>query len=147
MEGTNRDENNRDENNRDENNRDETGLSQEVQGVALRWILEHGVRDLARTVLRAAVSGEPPEIATVTTDVREFQECIAMLDAVPQARDGIGVLREANPYWKNLARNWAEIERTVRWECGTERMPPHWDHEISQSWKLIRKTLLERNPG
>ena len=144
MEGINRDENNRDENNRD---RDETGLSNEAQREALSWILEHGIRDLTRTVLRAAVNGGPPEIATVTTDVREFQECIAMLDAVPQARDGIRVLRDANSYWKNLARNWAEIERTVRWECGTKRMPPHWDHEMSQSRKLIRKTLLERNPG
>ena len=119
-------------------------LSAKARERSLRWMIEHGIRDPARAILRATLNHQlPDEIDGVPTQVQEFQKCISMLDAVPEARAGIELLVQGpNPYWKKLARNWDQIEEAVRSECGSEKMPLNWNSETSPAAAFIRKTLL-----
>ncbi len=118
------------------------GLEQEARDRALEWVIGHGIDDLARHILGAALQGKTPEQAAVTTDIREFQQCLSMLDAVPEARAGIQLLRDVNPNWRKLADGWDQVEQAVRDECGTKRMPPFWEYQESPARKILRQTLL-----
>ena len=120
------------------------GLDREARDRALEWVIAHGIRDLASSVLGAALRGRAPEQAAVTTDVREFQQCLSMLDAVPEARAGIRLLREVNPHWRRMADGWDQVEQAVRDECGTKRMPPFWEYQESPARKILRQTILGR---
>ena len=120
-------------------------MSLRARDKALGWILENGIMDMPRTILRAALTGECPKDTPVSLDVREFQKTLALIDAVPEAREGIRILEGASRSWKKLAREWRNIEECVRSECGTVRMPPFWNYEESPSRALIRQTLLHRD--
>ena len=113
-----------------------------VRQTALRWLLDHRTRDAPRNILRAALTGERPEHASVPISVQEFQECVRVIDAIPQAREGVSALAGVNRYWRNLDRDWAIIEEQLRTECGTERMPPHWDPDLSPTHATLRESLL-----
>ena len=115
-----------------------------TQEQALGWMIEHEIRDPARAILRATLNHQLPDDSTrIPTQVQEFQKCISMLDAVPQARAGMELLAQGpNPYWKKLARNWDNIEEAIRNECGSEKMPLNWNSETSPAAAFIKRTLL-----
>ena len=120
------------------------GLDREARDRALEWVIGHGIEDLARCILGAALQGKTPEQAAVTTDIREFQQCLSMLDAVPEARAGIQLLRDVNLHWRRLAGGWDQVEQAVRDEGGTKRMPPFWEYQESPARNILQQTLLGR---
>ena len=52
-------------------------------------------------------------------DPSDFGRCVGLLDAVPELRDKLNVMRDANKHgaqWAALARNWTELEALYREE-------------------------------
>lgn len=106
-------------------------LSASAQEAALRWMLDGETGSSSQAILHAALTGE---IRTADgrhhdrahpLDLGDLRRCILMLDAVPEARQGIQVLAQHSPKWERLAARWDELEQVMREDWKPGPAEPH----------------------
>ena len=101
----------------------------------LRWLLSGRV-GLSSKAMAAHLCGFPCE-GDYPIDPDDFNRCVMLLDAVPEARALLPKMAEVNRYWAALVSRWDEIEAAFR----DERRGPGVFYSAPKTYKLMTEII------
>lgn len=95
-----------------------TTLSQETISQAMHWLV-NGRTGMSSTCILATiinggpVSGKSWEATFHPVDPSDFKRCVGLLNAVPEFRNRLHVMKSVSKHWARLVDHWDEIEKQM----------------------------------
>lgn len=87
----------------------------------IAWLAE-GRRGLSSDFMAKTLLGFPRDAEyAYPHDAADFRRCYLFLEAVPEAREHLDKMQSTGPEWRELMKNWPELEELYREECELER--------------------------
>ena len=104
----------------------------------VQW-LNNGHRGASsEAILWSAMMRQPVRAHRHPLDPSDLRRCLLLLQQVPEAREGIGILAGASARWEALAREWDGLEESLRKEAG-----PELEGETAPRTYALMRALLD----
>lgn len=95
-----------------------TLLSQETLSQAMHWLL-NGSTGMSSECILATIVNDGPVTSTSMyatfhpQDPGDFKRCVGLLNAVPEFRNRLHVMKSVSKQWSYLVDHWDEIEKQM----------------------------------
>lgn len=95
-------------------------LSLETISQAMHWLV-NGRTGMSSTCMLATIINGGPVAGTTyhPCDPADFKRCVGLLNAVPEFRNRLHVMKSISKHWANLVDHWDEIEKQMLEEIST----------------------------
>jgi len=95
-------------------------LSQETLSQAMQWLVNGSTGLSSKCLLATIIHGEPLEGGWDAKfhphDPSDLKRCIGLLDAAPDLRNHLSMMKTVSKEWEILVQHWHELEATFRVE-------------------------------
>lgn len=95
-------------------------LSQETLSQAMFWLVNGRTGLSSKCMLATIINGGPVlggwDAKFHPHDPSDLQRCIRLLDAAPELRKHLNIMREVSSEWSVLIQNWTALEATFKEE-------------------------------
>jgi len=102
----------------------------------LKWFIT-GETGSSSKVMASVFAGITPTGTSYPHDPSDFNRCLMLLEAVPEAKDHMDKLRVLSPVWDRFVDDWSKLESLFIAEAGL-----NWCkcHSAPKTYKAIQST-------
>lgn len=123
-------------------------LSQETLSQAMHWLVNGSTGLSSKCLLATIIHGQPIQGGWNATfhprDPSDLKRCIGLLDAAPDLRNHLGMMKTVSKEWEILVHHWHELEATFKAEL---QQHPNRAPQTNGLMKSLFQRLEDGNHG
>jgi hypothetical protein len=123
-------------------------LHQETLSQAMHWLINSRTGLSSECLLATIINGAPIQGGWHATfhprDPSDLKRCIGLLDAVPDLRNHLGVMKAVSKEWEILVLNWNQLETTFKEEL---QQHPNRAPETNELMRNLFNSVAGGNHG